>query len=248
MYKYEPHLHTNAASACASNSGAEMARASKDAGYTGIFITDHFWGGNTSIDYALPWRQWVDAYTRGYFDAKETGEKIGLDVFFGWESCFDGTEFLIYGLTPEWLYEHPEVRFITPEEQYSLVHEGGGFVVHAHPFRHNFDIPCIRLFPQYEDAVEAINATHSHPNVYPVKHRTPEWDEEARAYAAENGLPMTAGSDIHTTRLFGGGILTKNKLQSCDDYFALLKGSEDYFLTDGKNIYDRYGRKTGESL
>ena len=36
-YLYETHLHTMEGSACAKNSGAEMARACRDAGYTGIF-------------------------------------------------------------------------------------------------------------------------------------------------------------------------------------------------------------------
>ena len=37
-YKYETHMHTAEASACATSTGAEMARAHKEAGYTGIFI------------------------------------------------------------------------------------------------------------------------------------------------------------------------------------------------------------------
>ena len=48
-YKYETHMHTAEASACATSTGAEMARAHKEAGYTGIFITDHFFNGNTTV-------------------------------------------------------------------------------------------------------------------------------------------------------------------------------------------------------
>ena len=46
-YFYDTHVHTSEASACAKNTGAEMARAAKAAGYTGIIITDHAWNGNT---------------------------------------------------------------------------------------------------------------------------------------------------------------------------------------------------------
>ena len=42
FYKYETHLHTSEVSKCAYNTGAEMVRAYKKAGYTGIFVTDHF--------------------------------------------------------------------------------------------------------------------------------------------------------------------------------------------------------------
>ena len=49
FYKYETHLHTSEVSKCAHNTGAEMARAYKKAGYTGIFVTDHFFNGNCAI-------------------------------------------------------------------------------------------------------------------------------------------------------------------------------------------------------
>ena len=48
-YLYETHCHTSQSSACAKCSGKELAEAAKEAGYTGIIITDHNWGGNTAI-------------------------------------------------------------------------------------------------------------------------------------------------------------------------------------------------------
>ena len=59
-YRYETHLHTCEGSACASASGAEMARAHKEMGYTGIFVTDHFFNGNTAVPRDLPWRERVE--------------------------------------------------------------------------------------------------------------------------------------------------------------------------------------------
>ena len=66
MYLYETHCHTNEASACAVNSGPEMARAYKAGGYAGIMVTNHFWRGNNCIDQSLPWEQWVRGYCAGY--------------------------------------------------------------------------------------------------------------------------------------------------------------------------------------
>ncbi len=71
MYLYETHCHTNEASACAVNSGPEMARAYKAGGYAGIMVTNHFWRGNNCIDPNLPWEEWVRAYCAGYRAAKE---------------------------------------------------------------------------------------------------------------------------------------------------------------------------------
>ena len=92
-YLYETHMHTSEASACAGSTGAQMARAYKEAGYTGIIVTDHFFYGNTSVDRSLPWEEWVRRFCLGYEHAKAEGERIGLSVFFGWEACYEGTEF-----------------------------------------------------------------------------------------------------------------------------------------------------------
>ena len=69
-YLYETHMHTEEASRCGKVSGAEMARAAKEYGYTGVFITDHHWGGNTRPDRELPWEEWVDEFCSGYEAAK----------------------------------------------------------------------------------------------------------------------------------------------------------------------------------
>ena len=155
-YLYDTHVHTSEGSACGQNTGAEMARAYQKAGYAGIVVTDHFFYGNTAADRSLPWKDWVEQFCKGYEHAKEEGDKIGLQVFFGWESGYHGTEFLIYGLNKEWLFEHPEIKDADVKEQYELVHAGGGIVSHAHPFREEDYIPEIRLFPDCVDAVEAM--------------------------------------------------------------------------------------------
>lgn len=240
-YLYETHLHTKEASACARSSAADMARACREAGYTGIFVTDHNWYGNTAVDRRLPWQAFVEQFARGYENAERIGRAIGLDVFFGWEADYNGTEFLIYGLSKEWLLTHPEIKDASVEEQLALVHAGGGLVVHAHPFREEDYIPRIRLFPELVDGVEGINATHScHLS---VSHNKKEFDERAVAYAHEHGLPMTAGSDVHSTYLFGGGMAFKRRLSGAQDFVAAIRNGEDYLLTNGDAWFDKNGRE-----
>ena len=48
-YKYETHLHTNQGSACGRAGGQEYIEPFFNAGYSGIFVTDHFFGGNTAV-------------------------------------------------------------------------------------------------------------------------------------------------------------------------------------------------------
>lgn len=242
-FLYETHLHTNQASACAVNSGYEMAKAAKEAGYAGIIVTEHNWHGNTSIDRSLSWETWVREFAKGYLDAKRYGDSHDLDVFFGYEAGYNGTEFLIYGVDVEWLIRHPEIKEASVKEQSELIHNAGGMVIHAHPFREEFYIPEIRLFPEYVDGVEGINATHScHKS---KNHNVPEYDDRAVEYANKHHLPITAGSDIHSTNLFGGGVAFKRRLSSIQDYCKAILSEEDYRLTNGDHIFDKFGNRIG---
>ena len=202
-YLYETHMHTNRASACARCSGYEMAKAAKEYGYSGIIITEHNWGGNTCIPRELEWGEWIRQFIKGYEEAYAYGKENDLDVFWGYEAGFNGTEFLIYGVTPEWMINHPEIKDADVKKQFELISAAGGMVVHAHPYREEDYIPEIRLYPEYVHAIEGVNATHS--NSHSMAHNKKEFDDEAIAYASRINLPITAGSDIHTTNMFGGG-------------------------------------------
>lgn len=223
-YRYETHLHTSQGSACGRCSGAEMARAYKDAGYTGIIVTDHFFYGNTAVDRSLPWEEWVEGYCKGYEDAKQEGDKIGLQVFFGWEASYEGTDFLIYGLDKAWLKAHPEIKDCSIEEQYALVKADGGMVIHAHPYRQADYIPKTRLFPDYVDGVEVVNSSH----------RDPDYNVKALAYAKEHDFPQTGGSDIHSTSLTYGGMAFKRPLKDIFDYQVAVLNREGRVLPGEK--------------
>ena len=238
-YKFEMHLHTSEASACAVNTGAEMVRAHFEAGYSGIYVTNHAWGGNTCIDRHLPFAEWVKEFSSGYYNALKEGDKLGMGVFFGWESGYKGTEFLIYGLTPEWLKNHPSLWEASIEEQYKIIHEDGGIVMHAHPYREEPYIPEIRLFPDFVDGVEICNATHSSHLSH--SHNNPEYDVLARKYAKEHNQPGVAGSDVHSVNVFGGGTLFKNKMISNNDFINALSTGTDYILTDGESYFSAFG-------
>ena len=238
-YLYETHLHTVHGSKCAKNSGREMADAAKAAGYTGIFITEHNWGGNTIVDRTIPWEQWVTEFTKGYYETREYGQGIGLDVFWGYEAGFRGTEFLIYGVEPQWLLLHPELREMTVKEHLALVRAEGGMVIQAHPFRTAYYIPAIQLFPFDVDGVEGLNGGHNRfkDGVYAM----PCQDILAIQYANAYKLPLTAGSDAHSTHLRGCGVAFRRRLTSARDYCEAIKTDEDRILTDSVQIFDRFG-------
>ena len=234
-YLYDTHVHTSEGSACGKNTAAQMVRAYKQANYTGIIITDHFFYGNTAPSRTLPWSNWVNAFCLGYEHAYEEGQKIGLQVLFGWESGYQGTEFLIYGLDKQWLLAHPEIKDATIPEQFDLVHQGGGIVIHAHPYREEPYIDSIRLFPEFVDGTEVLNACHS--NSYSPSHHNVTFDQKAAQYALDHHFPVTAGSDMHHTSLFGGGMAFSHPLSTIQDYISTIQKSEAYLLTNGEQTF-----------
>lgn len=230
-YKYETHTHTKEGSACAKWSAKESVTLYKDAGYTGIVITDHFFYGNTAVNRKLPWSEWVHRFTKGYRNAKTEGDKIGLQVFMGWESGYNGTEFLIYGMDEEWLLNHPEIKDATIEEQYNLIHACDGLIIHAHPFREESYIKAIRLYPKYVDGVEVFNASHS--SLKSTAHYNPEFNKKALDYANANDLLFSAGSDSHFEPILNGGLVFDHKLKDINDFIDCIKTKSNYKLLDG---------------
>ena len=114
-YLYETHMHTTESSFCSITKAKEYVRIYKERGYTGIIITDHLRTSNfekSSFKYFKPlidWEEKVDFFMEGYRNAEEEGDKIGLDVFLGWEFYAEGSEFLTYGLDEEFLLKHEDL-------------------------------------------------------------------------------------------------------------------------------------------
>lgn len=217
-YRYETHMHTCEGSACASASGAEMARAHQENGYTGIFVTDHFFNGNTAVPRELPWRERVERFCLGYEHAREEGERIGLDVFFGFEYGVNGADFLVYNLDKQWLLEHEDIDREDARRAFALMHRDGGFIIHAHPFRERDYIDHIELFPRDVDGVEIMNGAQL---------EQPEMNSRAWLYATMYELPGTAGSDSHhVAGLYGCGVEVPRRIRQVTDYLEMIRAGE----------------------
>lgn len=222
-FKYETHMHTKEGSACGRSSGKEMVQAYKAAGYTGVFVTDHFFNGNCAVDRSLPWEEKVELFCKGYESAKEEGDKIGLDVFFGFEYCFDAADFLVYNLSKEWLLQHPDIDKWEPRTAFREMKNGGGFIIHAHPFRERDYINHIHLFPRDVDGVESVNGGQL---------LEPWMNERARIYAMMYELPITSGSDSHFAGgLPGCGVSVEKRFEKPGDYLEALRSKEPVLLT-----------------
>ena len=221
MYRYETHLHTVQGSACGASTGAEHVRHYKAMGYQGIFVTDHFFGGNTAAPRTGKWKDRIDWFCSGFEDAWNEGQKVGLDVFFGWEENFNGDEYLIYGLDKQFMLDHPEMEHWTRREQYEQVHAAGGCVIQAPPFRMRDYLSAIHICTRYTDGVEVANAGNP-----------PVQDAFTARYAKVHGLYTTAGSDNHRSKadtvLFGVGL--DKRIDSVDEWVAHILNREPHTL------------------
>lgn len=218
-YRYETHLHTKEVSACGHTHARDYIKFYMERGYHGIIFTDHFFNGNCGVPRSLPWEERVDAFCRGYELAKEEGDRNGFAVFFGWEFNFEGDEYLTYGLDKAWLKENPQIMTDTREEYYKRVHEAGGLVVQAHPYRERGYLDAVRLNPYYVDAVEYVNIGNE-----------PYMDELAFGYASAYGLPVTGGTDMHNIEAgqTPSGVETQERLTCIADYVRTVRSGKGF--------------------
>jgi len=219
-YKYEVHMHTAQASACGKTPGAEYIAEFKRLGYDGMIITDHFYHGNTKPDRDLKWEDYIEEFCKGYEAAKAEGDRQGVKVFFGWEENHHGDEYLIYGPDKAWLLAHPEIRDADQTEYLKMIHEAGGLVVQAHPFRERPYMSLINVHPYQCDAMEACNFGNP-----------PYQDAFAYNFCKDRGIVMTSGTDLHDVKNLepsGAGMVFEKPLESIWDYVNAVRSGKGF--------------------
>ncbi len=216
-YKYQTHTHTTPCSSCAPMTHEELIESLVSGGYKGCVLTNHFFGGNTGINKNLLWNDFVSQYEKDYIECKKAAQKHDLNVIFCIEEhLFDGLEILCYGITPQFLYEHPELQNDHTIETWSKVlHNFGALCIQAHPFRDRAYIKNPRLLPnEFIDGIEVFNACNdSKANEQAAKSASqhPEWI-------------LTAGGDTHLPNsVCWSGIQTSTQITDEKTLVSILK-------------------------
>lgn len=169
--------------------------------YSGCVLTNHFYHGNTGIDRNLPWVEFVTHYEKDYLECKKLAQIYGLDVIFGIEEhLYSGLEILCYGITPQFLYDRPELLDLSPQVWYNALTDFGALMVQAHPFRNRPYITSPGLLPlEFIDGIEVYNICNSeaeNKKAQKIADKHPEW-------------VLTSGADAHSGSLVcSGGIVT----------------------------------------
>ncbi len=195
-YLYEMHFHTKNTSNCANVSAEKAVEEYIKAGYDGIVVTDHL-SPSTYMKYGrelLSWRKKVDFFLRGYNAAKKTAAGR-INVLLGMELRFKTSEgdndYLVYGITENFLYEHPELLNLNIKKFYKLAQENGFLVFQAHPFRVGMKVTN----PNFIDGIEIFNGNPRHNSSNDI----------AEMWAKKYDLMVTSGSDYHEYEDLGSG-------------------------------------------
>lgn len=210
-YKYEIHAHTKNTSKCGQLDAEELVKKYKEAGYSGIVITDHYSPMTFTPTEFLSKKKAIEHYLQGYRKAKQF-ETEDFSVLLGVELRFYATvnDYLIYGVTEEMLYEFPFLLPLYIKKASKLFREKGCIFIQAHPFRQFIR----RANPKHLDGVEVFNGkANKESNDNSLK-----WAEEI------NAKIKTSGSDCHRETGVGlGGIITEEPIKTNDDLIRVLK-------------------------
>lgn len=217
MHKYETHMHTYPVSGCGRCSVRENLEFYREMGYAGVFITNHFLDGNLKYDKSAPYEERINFYFSDYEEGVKIGREVGIDVFCGVELSYGGSDFLIYGLDKKWYLDNPQIMDMEKSEELKFLMESGALVIHAHPYREDYYIDHIRLYPRCVHGIEVINANRS-----PLENRM------AKIYAESYGFLEIAGSDNHhgpNQKKFAG-VQFETPLKSEADFIERVKNGE----------------------
>ncbi len=187
----DTHVHTKGVSMCGQMTYKEVIDYKKKIGYGGMILTNHcqtFYFDNMSYsDYA-------EMVIKEYRLAKEYGDSVGFEVFYGLEVSVDlphYSDIVLIGVTDRFMRETSGLCFMSHEELYNLSKKYGIIVVQAHPYRQNAlpyrpNTNMSPLDPKYLDGIE-INCKSSDIG----------YKDKVIDFAERGNLLVTCGTDFH---------------------------------------------------
>ncbi len=220
-YKFELHAHSNPASGCSDLSPAELVERCKNAGASGLVLTNHavWWMKETAKE------DWCAQYLRDYTETKAAGEKLGLKVILGFEIHFmdSDNDYLVFGFDEAFIPTVYDWMDKTAKEFYAEFSGEDRLMIQAHPHRNNMvemDRDCV-------DGYEVFNLHPGHNSRVAV----------TACLHQKNGGVVTGGTDFHH-RGHEGSLFTcfAEMPQNEKDLVRLLRSGDYVFMTADKVI------------
>ena len=221
---FEMHTHTRENDIVVTLDAPDIVDMYHQKGYEGMVITNHLFG--LSLEWyrdeleGAPHDKVVQRYLRGYYAAKERGERYGMQILLGLELRFDGTinDYLVYGIDEDFLYNSPPLNTLELKSFLKLLPENA-LVYQAHPFRNGMNVTD----PGLLYGVEVYNGG------------TPDdRNEFADMWADRYSLNKISGSDYHhPSHLAKGGVDFDNRVTSINELVTELKAGRYRLIKNG---------------
>lgn len=223
-YLYEMHVHTVEVSTCAAANVKELLESYEGKGYTGFISTNHM--NSSTFDRVglkdAPWDEKVDHFLTGFYALKEAaGDKYKVILAMEINFYNNPNDYLVYGITEEFLRAHGDLMAMKPKQFAKLAHENGLLFIQAHPFRRGMKIEDWKILDGYE-------IFNGNPRHHSGNETAKEW---ARIH---NKDIVTSGSDFHEVEDAAiGGIYFKRIIENNDELLEeLRKGDYRLKITD----------------
>lgn len=188
MILMDLHAHSSGISTCCRITGEQGVDEAIKAGLGGFVLTNHYVATYVGGEKYASYEEFAASYVEEFHRVREYGAKKNFSVLFGLEVTAgwgDWIHLLIYGVDEAFILSHPKICLYSLEEIYEAVHEWGGILIQAHPYRIEPFLQELRFL----DGVEV--------NCHPHVRYGGSFAAEMEAIARENGKLLTCGGDYH---------------------------------------------------
>ncbi|MBO5224783.1 MAG: PHP domain-containing protein [Clostridia bacterium] len=178
------HAHSKGISRCCQLTYKENIDIAKNVGIDAIILTNHY--ARAYLKFYDNVEELVGCYHNEYKEAKSYGESVGVKVYYGVEITLTDdirVHLLAYGVDESFLSAHPYVFDYPLKKIQKTVHEYGGILVQAHPFRCGDKL----VDTDYLDGVEI----SCHPKYFTTS------QADVKKVAKEKDVIITCGADYH---------------------------------------------------
>lgn len=210
MFRMELHSHCAGVSPCASATPEQVIARYRAAGYHGLVSTNHVSPGTFSHMSEQPWEEKVRYFLTGYEGlCRAAGDDF--PVLLGCEIFLGGNDYLVFGVTPQWLIHLGDPILLSLKELSDRIHADGLMIFQAHPFRYG----CHLVRENLLDGIETYNAHKKHDS----------HNYLAALWRDVKQLRAISGSDFHDPDGYiGGGIETDFLIRDNETLLQTLRG------------------------
>ena len=222
--KIDAHVHSKGISACSQVSCQQIVDEKMALGYDGAILTNHCqkWYYPPE-EHGAFMQAVIDEFRAGtaYADSKGLRLYLGLSV-----TLFDPhyADWLLYGVTEEFLLSSPCLYQLTQKELFALCEEWGILLVQAHPYRQT------PADPKYMHGIEH-NGSAGDIDKLPL----------VEEFAKTHQLLLTCGTDYHfVENKYLGGIFVPENCQTAAEIAAYIKNVKNVkiFIFDEEKSYE----------